>query len=75
MGYKFAPVMRSEFRGMQVASGTTCPITRLGISGSGGRRDVLSEQAKNLIMKDKFSQQVLRLRALEIGLGELRDDQ
>jgi len=73
VGYKLVPVMRSEFSGMQVASTSTCPVTGICISGSGGRKDYLSEQAKNLILTDKFSQTILRLRANEIGLGNLKD--
>ncbi len=72
VGYKLIPVMRSEFKGMQVASSSTCPVTSICISGSGGRKDVISEQAKNLILTDRFSQSLLKLRA--IGLGNLKDE-
>lgn len=74
VGYKFAPVMRSEFKGMQVASSSTCPITGICCSGSGGRRDVISPQAKVLLETDRFSQQMLKLRVQEIGIGNLKDE-
>lgn len=73
IGYKFTPVRRSDFSGMQVASSSSCPITGICISGSGGRKDVISEQAKNLILDDRFSQALLRLRANEVGLANLTD--
>ena len=73
VGYRLVPVMSGEFKGMQVASSSSCPVTNICLSGSGGRKDVLSEQAKNLILNDKFSQSLLRLRAHEIGVQNLKD--
>lgn len=66
LGYKFVPVYRSEFSGMQPASSSTCPISNMCISGAGGRRDVISERAKNLLEKDKFTQTLIQLRLREL---------
>lgn len=73
IGYKFTPVMRSEFSGMQPASSSLCPVTGICLSGSGGRKDIISEQAKVLIETDRFSQTLLKLRALEIGYDNLKE--
>lgn len=67
IGYKFTPVMRSEFTGMQVSSSSSCPISRRHISGCGGRKDVITEQVKDLILTDRLVQELIRMRLHETG--------
>lgn len=74
VGYRFTPVMRSEFSGMQVSSSSSCPVSRQCISGSGGRRDVISKQVKDLILTDRLTQELVRMRMHELRLQNLKND-
>lgn len=67
VGYKLVPVMKSEFSGMQPASGSCCPLSRRFISGCGGRSGVFHPSVIQMLLHDSVfaSLACIRLREIE----------
>ena len=71
VGYKFTPVYADEFNGMQPASSSSCPISRVLLYGSGARNDILHRTVVEMIREDKLFRDMARLRWLEIRNAEV----
>lgn len=70
IGYRLEPITDKFFGGMQVSSGSDCPLSKRPIRGCGGRRDILHPSVLNMILHDRLFQELARSRLLEIEQGK-----
>ena len=65
IGYRFEPVLKKEFSGMQVSTCTCCPISNAVLTGCGGRKDIIHPLVKEMLLSDDLSLSLMRTRFYE----------
>lgn len=66
IGYRFIPLTKNDFKGMQVAWAASCPISRRITTTRGGGRDIFHPSVVKLLLNDKTTKELVRMRLLEV---------